>query len=93
MKLHLHYTAQLRAAVGRGEEELELPEGSTVADLLARLASQYHDARQHFTTPSGDIRPSLLVVVNDSAIASGEPAARVLAPGDVVMLLPPIAGG
>lgn len=93
MKLHVHYTAQLRAAVGRSEEEVELPDGSSLADLLLRLAEQYCDARPHLATECGSLRPSLLVVVNNIAVPLREAADRELQPGDVVMLLPPIAGG
>jgi molybdopterin synthase sulfur carrier subunit len=93
MKLRVHYTAQLRAAVGRSEEEVELPEGSSLADLLIRLAGNYREAQPHLATASGGIRPSLLVVVNNAAVPLREAPARVLFAGDVVMLLPPIAGG
>lgn len=93
MKLTVHYTAQLRVAIGRGEEELDLPEGTSLADLLMRLARQYAEARSHLSTECGNVRPSLLVVVNNKAVPTRELAERVLLAEDVVMLLPPIAGG
>lgn len=93
MKLHLHYSAQLRAAVGRSEEQIELPAGSTLADVVTYLLEKYAGARPHLAADSGDIRPSLLVVVNDHAVPQRELTSRVLADDDAVMLLPPIAGG
>jgi molybdopterin converting factor small subunit len=94
MKLRVQYSAQLRAAIGRPEEEVELPEGSRLAELLAHLVLRLEEgAAAHLVTSSGEVRRSLLVVVNDSASPACEAAATVLRPGDVVLLMPPIAGG
>jgi molybdopterin synthase sulfur carrier subunit len=94
MKLRVQYTAQLREAVGRPHDELELPEGSSLADLLRQLAVQMDEAAAaHLIAPGGRLRPSLLVVVNESATSIHVAAATVLRHGDVVLLLPPIAGG
>lgn len=94
MKLRVQYTAQLRTVLGCSEEELELPDGSTLATLLAHLVTHHnHVAAPHLVTAAGQTQTSLLVVVNDFAIAAHQSAAVVLRPGDVVTLLPPIAGG
>lgn len=93
MKLRVQYMAQLRPAMGRMEEDVELPEGSTVVELLVHLASRHDEAGPHLVTRQGQARPSLLVVVNGSAVPAQESAAAVLHSGDVVILLPPIAGG
>ncbi|MEX0642308.1 MAG: MoaD/ThiS family protein [Pirellulales bacterium] len=94
MRLHVRYTAQLRAVVGRAEEEVELPEGSSLADLLINVASQLPDAAAaYMITPTGDLQPSLLVAVNQAAVSSRDAAGVPVNSGDVVMLLSPIAGG
>lgn len=93
MKLRVQYMAQLRAAVGRAEEEIELSNGNSLADLLHQLANTHSAARSHFVTEAGHARPSLLIVVNDSAVSAREAATTALHDDDVVMLLPPIAGG
>lgn len=94
MKLRVQYTAQLRTAIGRPEEEVELPEGSRLSELLDHLVIRLGEgAATHLVTTSGEVRRSLLVVVNDSASPACEAAATVLRPGDVILLLPPIAGG
>ncbi len=94
MKLQVRYTAQLRTVLGQTEEDLELPEGSNLAELLRGLADRCgHDAQAHLLTPTGEPRPSLLMVVNDAAVSAHEAATVVLKPGDVITLLPPIAGG
>ena len=93
MKLRVQYLAQLRAAVGRADEVVELPDGGTLADLLNQLANTHDAARSHFVTETGHARPSLLIVVNDGAVSAREAASTVLHSDDVVTLLPPIAGG
>lgn len=69
----------LREWLGAAESEVELPEGSTIADLLERLS-----ARQ--TTP-------LLQGTAVSVNAEFSSAAHVLCDGDEVALLPPVSGG
>jgi molybdopterin converting factor small subunit len=94
MRLRVQYTAQLRAAVGRAEEEVELPEGSSLAELLLHLASELcREAAPFLLTPSGDLQPSLLVAVNKGAVSPRDARAVRISTGDVVTLLPAIAGG
>lgn len=94
MKLRVEYTAQLRTAAGRPAEEIELPPGSRVAELLRHLAESLGDgAAPHLLTSDGHAPRSLLVVVNDTAAPAHEAAQRELHPGDKVLLMPPIAGG
>jgi molybdopterin synthase sulfur carrier subunit len=94
MRLHVQYTAQLRALVGRGEEEIELPEGSNLADLLLHVAAQLPlAAAPYLVTPRGDLQPSLLVAVNQAAVSPSDAAGVPVKSDDVVMLMPPIAGG
>ena len=94
MRIRVQYTGQLRTAVGRSEDAIELPPASTLSCLLSHLA-EYHggDAQTHFVSPTGEARQSLLLVVNDQAKSPGEAATTVLEADSVVVLLPPIAGG
>ena len=75
MKLRVQYTAQLRAAVGRSEEEVDLAEGSSLEELLLQLAARWDHATQHLVTDAGQVRPSLLVVVNGVAVPAREAVA------------------
>ena len=94
MKLRVEYSAQLRTAAGRAQDEIELPEGSSLAELLDHLAARLGEGgAAHLLAPGGRVHGSLLIVVNDVAIAADHTTAKRLKPGDVVMLLPPIAGG
>ena len=93
MKLRVQYTAQLRTAVGRAEEDVELPEGSTLSELLAHLATRGRDVAVHLVTDVGAAQPSLLMAVNSAAVPAHAAAATPIKCGDVVTLMPPIAGG
>ena len=93
MKLRVQYTAQLRTVVGHAEEVVELPPGTRLAELLAHLAAIHPDAGPHLVTSTGQIRPSLLVALNETAVPRHAASTILLHEGDVVTLLPPIAGG
>lgn len=93
MKVRVQYTAQLRTAVGRTADEVDLPNGSSLAVLVRHLAEKLDGAGPHLMSADGQIHRSLLVVVNDSAVTARDSATAALRDGDVVMLLPPIAGG
>jgi sulfur-carrier protein len=67
-------------AFGRDTLDLELPAGATVGDLVTHLARQ-HAGRA--------LPPAPLVAVN-AAYAQAE---QVLASGDEVAIIPPVAGG
>jgi molybdopterin synthase sulfur carrier subunit len=94
MKLRVQYTAQMRAAAGRSEEEVELPDGSSLEELLGHLAQRLgRDAAAHLISSGGEAHGSLLIVVNDSVVLPRAAPAVVLRNGDILTLLPPIAGG
>jgi molybdopterin converting factor small subunit len=94
VRLRVQYTAQLRTVVGRAEDEIELPEGSNLAAVLVHVAQELCiEAASYLLAPNGNVQPSLLVAVNHTAVAPSEAGTRLIHEGDVVMLMPPIAGG
>jgi sulfur-carrier protein len=94
MKLRIQYSAQLRTVAGRSEDELDLSEAVNLLELLRRLAADHsREFATHLLTESGEVRPSLLLAVNGTAVSAGAAAATELKTGDVVLLMPPIAGG
>lgn len=94
MELRVEYTGQLRWAIGRSEERVELPEGATVSELLVHLGEQCGEqVRFHLLNHSGHMQLSLLVAVNGTGLGAGQAASTVLQHNDTIVLLPPIAGG
>lgn len=67
-------------AVGAPELSLELPDGARVSDVVDRL---------RVLAGSGALPPSPLVAVN----ASYARPDTMIAPGDEVAIIPPVAGG
>jgi MoaD family protein len=85
----------LRSLLGRAELDVALPEGGTVADLLAALVQTYGEqVAPHFVEPEdAAVHPPLRVMVNgrDITVLGGRQA--VLQDGDEILVLTPIAGG
>ncbi|HEY8088979.1 MAG TPA: molybdopterin converting factor subunit 1 [Polyangiaceae bacterium] len=82
MTLRILYFAGLKDAVGLAEETVELPDGvrtvGALADHLASLRPAYGARRAH-----------VRIARNEAFAGDDEPVAD----GDVVALIPPVAGG
>jgi molybdopterin converting factor subunit 1 len=74
------FFASYADAFGRDRVEMEVPNGSTVGDLLQRLRTLDLERR---------LPPSPLVAVNERYARQDQ----VLRPGDEVAVIPPVAGG
>lgn len=81
MKVSVRFFAAAAEVAGGREALMEVPEGSTVGELLARLADRYPGFRR--------LMPHLQVAVN----LAYAPLEAVLGDGDEVALLPPVSGG
>ena len=67
--------------------------GGTIAEALADLTTRFADLRQHLFTPEGRLRSFVNVYVNDEDIRYLQKEATPLKPGDVVSIIPSVAGG
>ena len=81
MRVQVLYFAVVRERLGRDDETVELPAGATAADLMEALTRR-HEAL-------AGLRGALKVAVNEVFAPLDHP----LADGDVVALIPPVAGG
>jgi molybdopterin converting factor small subunit len=92
MQITIEYAAQAKQAAGTGRECLDLAPPLCVRDLLPQLARRHGEALARLLlTADGAPQPALLVFVGDEQVAPDAP--RALRPGDVLTILPPIAGG
>ncbi|HEX3969494.1 MAG TPA: MoaD/ThiS family protein [Edaphobacter sp.] len=73
------YFGVLKDVAGRGRAEMEMEDGASVADLLAR----------HRGMAAGSVWDSIAVAVNQEYARAED----VLRDGDEVALLPPVSGG
>jgi molybdopterin converting factor subunit 1 len=81
MKLQLLYFGIVRERLGLREESREIASGATVGDLLGELA----ESHGIFALGAGSIR----IAVNREYVEKD----HVLADGDEVAVIPPVAGG
>jgi molybdopterin converting factor small subunit len=81
MRVQVLFFGMLKDVMGRTSEWLELPEDSTLADLLCHYESQIPKFRT--------LLPSVALSVNQHYAGPG----TVLGDNDEVGLLPPVSGG
>jgi molybdopterin synthase catalytic subunit len=82
MTITVLFFAQARERSGRARGTLELPDGSKVADALARLE------REH--PALAPLWPHLAVAVDQQLVRGGDASLR---DGAELALLPPVSGG
>ena len=92
MQVNVHYTTQLKAALGMAEEVVELPSSAGVRNLLQCLAARHAAPFGELVlTPDGELLPTILLCVNDQQV---DPAADDPLPeGATVTFLSAISGG
>ena len=67
--VRVRYFGLARNAVGRDEEDLQLPRGSSVRDLMTHLASKNGDGfRASVMTTDGRLRYTSQVLIGDTAV-------------------------
>ena len=81
IRVRVLYFGQARDAAGTGEEYLSLPSSSSVGKLVVESTKAHHRLK--------GISASMRIAVNEEIAAEG----HRLEDGDVVALLPPVAGG
>ncbi|MCR9197895.1 MAG: MoaD/ThiS family protein [Planctomycetaceae bacterium] len=93
LKITMVYEAQLREVAGQAEAVIDAEGVGSLLELLQHVAGQNEQLRPRLLAENGELLPSLLVFVNDQPVEHSAAAARSLADGDTVLLLPPISGG
>jgi MoaD family protein len=81
MKARVHFYAQLRDLAGVPEQDVDLPEGSTVRDLLDQIYVQWPLLRAH--------DKSILIGAGTEFIDRN----YKLKSGEEISIMPPVQGG
>ena len=81
MRVKVLFFGQLKDVVGAAEDQVELPAGASVADLVAHYQQRFPRWQE--------FRPSIAVAVNQEYAD----ASAALQPNDEVAFLPPVSGG
>ena len=95
IKVTVHTIGLLRSLIRQGDLVLSLGEGSAVADLLVHLSDTYGSqvAALMAAPVSPDAHPPLRIMVNGRDIEVLDDRSTILADGDDVLVLTPMAGG
>ncbi len=95
MKIKVQTILSFKRILGAGEVEMDLPEGATIRELLARMVERLGDALSlHLFQPGTDeLFPHIVLMVNGRLIHFLQDKETELHEGDVVLLFPPVAGG
>jgi len=95
LKVNVRYFTTLRELAGASEEEVEIGDGSTLTDLVKRIAEKYGEeaSRYLYVDETREIDPAMQFLVNGASIRILQGLKTRLADGDVVAVVPPIGGG
>ena len=95
MKITLHTILGLKEVIGQRLTEVEVPRGSTVADLLTTMRERWGDrlTARLFKPESGAVLPYVRIMVNGQTIELLKGMETPLKEGDEVLILPPVSGG
>jgi molybdopterin synthase sulfur carrier subunit len=92
--MNVNFYATLRQITGRKTVEFELPDGSTVRELVDIIIARYPTMGPELLNEDGELWPHVHVFINGRDLRylpSGNLA--VLQPGDKVNIFPPVGGG
>lgn len=92
LKIQTKYYAVLRERLGKSSEEFDLPEGSSILDFLEKLRETYGRVLADLFE-GGGLRAGFALALNGENLDRSLWASTRLKEGDVVVVLPPIAGG
>ena len=81
----VRFLASVKDKVGKGMEEFELPDGSTLSELAARLQESHQLSL---------LDPAIMVTLNGKGLQQlPDGLDTKLCEGDMILLFPPISGG
>lgn len=89
----VNFYATLRAIVGQKTLQPDVPEGSSVAEVLEQLFKDYPALKPEILSDEGEIQKYVTLFVNGRDIRYLEALATPLQPGQVLDIFPPVAGG
>jgi molybdopterin synthase sulfur carrier subunit len=88
--VEVRVTSVLQRVIGSKSIQTE---GSTIAEVLNRMDAQYPGFREQITMEDGSLHRFVNIYVNDEDIRFMEQLDTKVEAGDVVSILPALAGG
>jgi len=95
MKVKVHYLGYIRNMLRRKEEELELEKGTSLSELLNKLAGIHGDPfkKEVFEPGLKDVKMGFAVTVNGTLIGQLDGVETKLNEGDNIILMSLMSGG
>jgi len=94
MRVRVQYYSLARELLGKEWDEVELPEGSTLGELLDHLIEKYgQDFKNLFYEKSGEAADRMLIFVDGSDANLAKDAHLQLKPNSRIQFFQPVAGG
>ncbi len=94
LEVEVKFYAMIREATGKKREVVELPEKSSVGNLMDLLVNRYGgDFKRYVYDDEKRVRDYLSFMINGINVNSLEGFETVLKNGDVLAILPPVGGG
>jgi len=88
--VQVRVTSVLQRVIGKKSVEAE---GGTIAEVLAGINAQYPGFREQITMEDGSLHRFVNIYVNDEDIRFMQQLETPVESGDVVSILPALAGG
>lgn len=92
MKVRVSYLSILRDVTNQKEEELVIPDQSTVQDLINLLMDKYGDKLKPFLDPDSEMGQGIILTLNGELLASTDLERKVPPGAEFLVGLPPFGG-
>lgn len=89
----IRLSAGLRTIAGAKSIELHTAPGTTAGDVLRALWDANPALAARIVTPEGALAQGILMIVRGKHIDFQQGLATPIAPGDEVLIVPPLSGG
>jgi MoaD family protein len=96
LRVKVEYLGHIKNIIGSGrEEEVEIGDEASVADLLVTLSERYGEPfkKAIYQHGSADVKPNYIITVNGYLLNQLDGVKTKLKNGDRVVLLPIVSGG